>query len=362
MNIRRRCFGYVPRERTRTGSLQISFDDYQTEKCKITGDIGGELSQYILSNIKTVHAKPLGDGRVAYVELDVRGARNWCYKDGVYIDVEGYPMDFFHKLPVFSFRVDKISRTYFDINVKTGYPDPEEDNVDEWVTFGNRQLFGVRQSYVHDDMIWSCPNPLHNTTGQFSYFKNLMRQKGEGYIGCTLLWRNVWALLYLMHKGKLDASEYSTSTWNDIVCPPNGIDRLFYSDDMFQEFLDRCYTDRNGILWECDDNDERTRLVAELPHTSGLYHFSIGLLSLGKYFDIVPVDVGEGIGCDAWTNVTNDYARVRANACANKGSADILTLTYDDNTRPDAHMRMCFEGELVKYTDAAAFRELPDRL
>ena len=137
----------------------------------ITGDVNGEIIQWIKQNSHRVLAKKTGEGTVTHIELDDNNS-NLYAADGSEAKTDGTEGDVFIKLPTFYYHGTEGDNVEIKFS-KT----PFEDSV-EWDT---NILIGAYEAYYGDSKLQSRSGVKSSGSISQSKFKSYAQARGEGY-------------------------------------------------------------------------------------------------------------------------------------------------------------------------------------
>ena len=144
----------------------------------ISGDVNGEVIQWIRQNSHRVLAKKTGEGTITYIELDDNNS-NLYAADGSEAKTDGTEGDVFVKLPTFYYRGndDGLDGSSGD-NVEIKFADgPFEDSV-EWNT---NILIGAYEAYYGDGKLQSRSGIESSGDISQADFKSYAAARGSGY-------------------------------------------------------------------------------------------------------------------------------------------------------------------------------------
>lgn len=143
----------------------------------ITGDVNGEIIQWIRQNSHRVLAKKTGEGTVTYIELD-DNTSNLYAADRSEAKTDGTEGDVFVKLPTFYYRGnDDGPNGSSGDNVEIRFSKtPFEDSV-EWDT---NILIGAYEAYYGDNKLQSRSEVVSSSETQAN-FKSYAAARGRGY-------------------------------------------------------------------------------------------------------------------------------------------------------------------------------------
>ena len=142
----------------------------------ITGDVRGEVIQWIRSNSHRVLAKKTGEGEVTYCRLmDTDGTK---YHDGTVVGLSLQSVDNFVKLPEFWYygtEGDQAEIHFTNVN-------PNDDET--WCHWDTNTLIGVYEAYNNTgggNKLCSISNVSSTGSVSQANFKQYARNKGNGY-------------------------------------------------------------------------------------------------------------------------------------------------------------------------------------
>lgn len=137
----------------------------------ITGDVNGEVIQWIRQNSHRVLAKKTGEGTVTYIELDDTNSNKYA-ADGSEAKTDGTEGDVFVKLPTFYYHGtegDNVEIKFSKI--------PFEDSV-EWDT---NILIGAYEAYNNNGKLYSKSGVQSSGDISQADFKSYAAARGKGY-------------------------------------------------------------------------------------------------------------------------------------------------------------------------------------
>lgn len=137
----------------------------------ITGDVNGEIIQWIRRNSHRVLAKKTGEGTVTYIELDDNNSNKYA-TDGSEAKTDGTEGDVFVKLPTFYYHGTEGNNVELRFS-KT----PFEDSV-EWDT---NILIGAYEAYYGNSKLQSRSGIESSTDISQADFKSYAAARGSGY-------------------------------------------------------------------------------------------------------------------------------------------------------------------------------------
>ena len=144
----------------------------------ITGDVNGEIIQWIRQNSHRVLAKKTGEGTVTYIELDDNNS-NLYAADRSEAKTDGTEGDVFVKLPTFYYRGnDDGPNGSSGDNVEIRFSKtPFEDSV-EWDT---NILIGTYEAYNDNGKLYSKSEVESSGSISQANFKSYAAARGSGY-------------------------------------------------------------------------------------------------------------------------------------------------------------------------------------
>lgn len=137
----------------------------------ITGDVNGEIIQWIRQNSHRVLAKKTGEGTVTYMELDDTNSNKYAI-DGSEAKTDGTEGDVFVKLPTFYYHGTEGDNVEIRFS-KT----PFEDSV-EWDT---NILIGAYEAYYGSNKLQSRSGVISSGNISQVNFKSYAVARGKGY-------------------------------------------------------------------------------------------------------------------------------------------------------------------------------------
>lgn len=137
----------------------------------ITGDINGEIIQWIRQNSHRVLAKKTGEGTITYIELDDNNSNKYA-ADGSEAKTDGTEGDVFVKLPTFYYHGTEGDNVELRFS-KT----PFEDSV-EWDT---NILIGTYEAYNSGSYLYSRSGIKSSADMQQRHAKLYAQGRGRGY-------------------------------------------------------------------------------------------------------------------------------------------------------------------------------------
>lgn len=144
----------------------------------ITGDVNGEIIQWIRQNSHRVLAKKTGEGTVTYIELDDTNSNKYA-ADGSEAKTDGTEGDVFVKLPTFYYRGndDGPDGSSGD-NVEIKFSKEPFDDCVEWDT---NILIGAYEGYFKDNKLYSVSQKISSRYDDINSLLKYASNRGTGY-------------------------------------------------------------------------------------------------------------------------------------------------------------------------------------
>lgn len=339
----------------------------------ITGDVNGEIIQWIRQNSHRVLAKKTGEGAVTYIELDDTNSNKYA-ADGSEAKTDGTEGDVFVKLPTFYYRGTEGDNIEIRFS-KT----PFEDSV-EWNT---NILIGAYEAYYGDGKLQSRSGVVSVSRISQASFKSYAAKRGKGYqlvdwqMHCVL-----GCLFYAMYgntnsqaicgKGTNPSNKICGETnslgMNDTKAETNGntmsinfwgLENWWGNKDEYMEGIESTGKDTVQIL-SPDPSSGRTFTWLGATYIYGKHY------RFGKYLDLSSDVTERGSDstyyCDENFGPTSSALVVRRSSlCAyTTGGVSCAEVyggaSYSDDT---IGSRLAFRGICTKAESVEAFKELP---
>ena len=163
----------------------------------VTGDVNGEVIQWIKQNSHRVVGKKTAEGQMTVCRLmDTDGTK---YHDGTDASADIKSNDVFMRLPKFYYHAEEISTDVW----KIGFAKTQVDST--WKEWDGKNLIGVYEAYVSGSNLYSRSGV--GSTGNVSQadFKQYASNRGTGY---TLVkWKHhcIMAFLFYAWYGKTNS-------------------------------------------------------------------------------------------------------------------------------------------------------------
>lgn len=340
----------------------------------ISGDINGEVIQWIRQNSHRVLAKKTGDGTVTYIELDDNNSNKYA-ADGSEAKTDGTEGDVFVKLPTFYYYGTEGDNVEIKFS-KT----PFEDSV-EWDT---NILIGAYEAYYGDGKLQSRSGVESSGNISQANFKSYAAARGSGYQIVDWQMHCVLGCLFYAMYGNTNSQaicgsgtnsytktcgETNSLGMNDTKAETNGntmsinfwgLENWWGNKAECIEGIESTAKNTVQILPPPDPSSNRSFTWYEDPTSYGKHY------RFGKYLDLSS-DVTERGGSSTYYCDTNygpsSSARVviRSNSysAASGGVSFAIVNSGSSRTGADIGSRLAFRGVCTKAESVEAFKSLP---
>lgn len=346
----------------------------------ITGDINGEIIQWIRQNSHRVLAKKTGEGTVTYMELDDNNS-NLYAADGTTAATDGTEGDVFVKLPTFYYRgndTNEDGSSGDNVEIKFSKT-PFEDSV-EWDT---NILIGAYEVYYGDGKLQSRSGVESSGRISQANFKSYAAARGKGYrlvdwqMHCVL-----GCLFYAMYGNTNSQSICGIGTFSSTkTCGETNSLGMSNTkaetngNTMSINFWGLENWWGNKYEWMEEDNIDTTMSTCD-PITKGTrtmgvpkYRDYVKRMVFGKYMDLIPMsdDPKNGSGsvgyCDYqdWNNTYSACVLGRSYYSASDSCGiSYVNATYNsEEALLEYGSRLAFRGICTKADSVEAFKSLP---
>ena len=351
----------------------------------ISGDVNGDVIQWIKNNSHRVLAKKTGEGTITYIELDDTNSNKYA-ADGSEAKTDGTEGDVFVKLPTFYYRGnnDNPDGSSGD-NVEIKFSkEPFKDSV-EWDT---NTLIGAYEAYVIYDgnyyTLKSRSGVVSRGNLLQSDFKTYASNRGKGYqlvdwqMHCIL-----GSLFYAMYgnansqticgSGTFDyakkCGESNSLGMEDTKAETNGNKMSINFWGLENWYGNKCeYLQEDNINTEINTYDPITKGIrsVKIPYYEGGYPKKI---LFGKYLDLIVSinDIQDGTDstgyCDYqyWNNTNKERTITRSggNSLTSGGISYINSKNAYNYKATNYGSRLAFRGICTKAESVEAFKALP---
>lgn len=352
----------------------------------VSGDVNGDVIQWIRANSHRVLAKKTGEGTVTYCRLkDDDGTK---YYDGTAADLTTNGIDVFMKLPKFYYygtEGDTVELHFADTKLN--------DNFIEW---DENTLIGVYEGYY--TQVYGKGNMVYSrssvgSTGSVSQenWKAYAANRGQGYQLVDWQMHCVMGCLYYAMYGNTNCQAEIGSGTNDYQKATGQTDSLGMTDTKAStngnsqsiNFWGLENWWGNKSEWLDDYENKANTLVATVndPVTGGTRELDIPgagytgnypkKMKFGKYLDLVATDDDPKNGSDSigycdyqwWPQTTTSSTRVvlRSGGSSSSYGGVACADAYNDSssTYSDYGSRLAFRGVATEAESVAIFKSLP---
>lgn len=348
----------------------------------ITGDVNGEIIQWIRQNSHRVLAKKTGEGAVTYIELDDNNSNKYA-ADGSEAKTDGTEGDVFVKLPTFYYRGnDDGANGSSGDNVEIKFSKtPFEDSV-EWDT---NILIGAYEAYYdgYKHKLQSRSGVKSSNRISQADFKSYAAERGNGYqlvdwqIHCVL-----GCLFYAMYgntnsqaicgKGTNPTTKTCGETdglgMNDTKAETNGntmsinfwgLENWWGNKEEYIEGIEG--TSRNTVQILSPDPSSGRNFTWDSNSGYGKHY------RFGKYLDLSNDVTERGSDstyyCDNNNGNASSSSQVvrRSSLCAYTSGGVSCARVYGGASYSDENIgsRLAFRGVCIKAESVEAFKALP---
>lgn len=342
----------------------------------ITGDINGEIIQWIRQNSHRVPAKKTGEGTITYIELDDNNSNKYAI-DGSEAKTDGTEGDVFVKLPTFYYHGtegDNVEIKFSKI--------PFEDGI-EWDT---NILIGAYKAYSEDDKLYSRSDISYSEYIPQRGYKLYAKARGTGYQLVDWQMHCVLGCLFYAIYGNTDSQsicgrsvnsnnyvygETNSLGMNDTKAETNGNTmpiNFLGLEAWWGNKYEYMQEDNIGEVMNAYDLITKGSRTINIPNIEGVIKdvFPKKMI-FGKYLDMMirdddPKDGSDSLGyCDlqSWDNTQT--GNVICRSCNNSQSSGGISCIYEYNDVPSLFFgsRLAFRGICTKAESAEAFKSLP---
>lgn len=350
----------------------------------ISGDINGDIIQWIRNNSHRVLAKKTGEGTMAYAVLDDNNST--LYNDGTTADLTGIEGDVFVKLPTFYYAGNDDGTGASGNNVEIRFSKNPFENSIEWDT---NILIGAYEACYKNSKLQSISGVESSGNITQTSFKKYARNRGTGYqlvdwqihcvIGCLFyaIYGNTNCQV-ICGAGVQDINKITGQTntlgMNDTQADINGNNQSINFLGLENwwgnkwEFIDDYENNANSNIAYVNDIVNGGKRQFNIPNSHGLHYPR--KMKFGYYLDLITTDTFENsdanIGyCDSQDFPTiafySEYIASRsANAANNTGGvAHISCVNPPSASYLSNSSRLVFRGKCTEETDIATFKTLP---
>lgn len=339
----------------------------------VTGDVNGEVIQWIRQNSHRVVGKKTADGQMTVCRLmDTDGTK---YHDGTDASADIKANDVFMRLPRFFYKAALLSTDKWEIGFAQSNPDSA------WKEWDGNDLIGAYEASFHAGL----GNGIISVSGRASTrntsqvdFKTYAANRGTGY--SLVKWKHhcMIAMLFYAQYGHTNCQAKIGAGTNSYEKITGQTDALGMEDTMAGgngdsgsinfwglenwwgnkcEWIDNVVVDNR--LWKITEDDGSVRQV-QASTESGY----ITKVAVGEHLDMVPTAVGgsntTGL-CDYYLQ-SSATARVVSRSNAYTGSYGGVAYAFANYDASDTSTyigsRLAFRGEIVEADSVSAFQNI----
>ena len=339
----------------------------------ITGDINGEIIQWIRQNSHRVLAKKTGEGTITYIELDDNNSNKYA-ADGSESKTDGTEGDVFVKLPTFYYHGTEGDNVELRFS-KT----PFEDSV-EWDT---NILIGAYEAYNSGSYLYSRSGIKSSADMQQRHAKLYAQGRGRGYQLVDWQMHCVLGCLFYAMYGNTNSQAIcgsGTDSYSKICGETNSLGMndtaSKNSNTISINFwgLENWWGSKSELMQE---DEIRKAILTYDPVTKGTRAISIPIyrgfypkkMIFGKYMDLIPMsddpkseDYLVGY-CDYQylDNTKLFYVACRSGSESNHSGGVSFIGTRKKSTDFDTATgsRLAFRGTCTKAESVETFKSLP---
>ena len=344
----------------------------------VSGDVNGDIIQWIRNNSHRVLAKKTADGVLTYCRLN--DANSTQYYDGTTAALDGTQGDVFLKLPEFYYKGTEGDQ----VNIMFA----KEQVDDEYIRWDPNTLIGVYEAYNGSSKMYSRSGVASTGNVSQSTWKTYAAARGTGYQLVDWQMHCVMGCLYYAMYGNThcqssigkgtDAYDKQTGQTNslgmtDTVAGGNGD-----SQSINYWGLENWWGNKAEWIHDYDNPANSLSATVNDPVNGGtrsLPVFDYGgyypkKMKFGRYLDLIattddPKNGSDTVGyCDYqwWPGSTNSGARVvrrsNDNSFASGGVAFASANGTASHTYSYYGSRLAFRGSLVEAENVSAFKAL----
>lgn len=343
----------------------------------ISGDVNGDVIQWIRNNSHRVLAKKTGEGTMTYAVLDDNNST--LYSDGTTADLTGAEGDVFVKLPTFYYAGNDDGTGASGDNVEIKFSKEPFENSIEWDT---NILIGAYEAYYGDNKLQSISGV--ESSGRISQtdFKQYARNRGTGYQIVDWQMHCVLGCLFYAMYGNTNSqaicgagtSDYNKVTgqtnilgMNDTVASVNG-----NSQSVNFWGLENWWGNKSELaegLTSTAEHYVETEVPDPFPDRNFYWSYDpiYGRhLRFGRYLDLA-CDTSDNGGSSIYYCDTNygpgEASLVLARSYSGSNADGGVACADADHDASDTDSysgsRLAFRGICAEETDIAAFKSLP---
>lgn len=340
----------------------------------LSGDINGEVVQYIRQNSHRVLGKYTGNGKMTYCRLkDDDGTK---YHDGSAAVLTGNEGDVFLKLPEFYWQCVTTGTDIYKIGL--AYGGNPGTGWKKWE--GEKNLIGVYEAYETGSKTYSRSGVTSTGNVSQANFKAHARSRGTGFMIEDWNWHCMMAMLYYCQYGHMNCQDKIGKGTNSYTKTTGATNALGMEDTVaggngdsnsinfwgLENWWGNKYEWIEGIEFNNGTAtitmpDGTTRTVQGY-NVTGYYPTK---MVLGEFFDLIAKDSAgsDSTGyCDYYYLSTSDTSRVVLRSVSYSYTSGGVACAYaaDDSSYTDSSdgSRLAFRGDLVEASSVSAFKSL----
>ena len=336
----------------------------------VTGDVNGEVIQWIRANSHRVVAKKTAEGQVTVCQLkDDDGTK---YYDGTDASADIKTYDVFMRLPRFFYHAEETSTDVW----KIGFAQNQVDST--WKEWDGKDLIGVYEAWHNDIALYSTSDGASTGNTSQTLFKNFAASRGAGY--SLVKWKHhcMMAFLFYAWYGNTNCQAVCGSGTNDYQKTTGQTDALGMTDTVAggngdsgsinfwglenwwgnkYEWIDNVTVDNR--VWKITEDDGSVRQVQ-----GGTSSGWIKKVAVGEHLDMVPTVAGasDTTGFCDYYNYSSATSRVVQRSYYYSSTFGGVACAYADYaasaTSPYIGSRLAFRGEIVEAESVGAFKAL----
>lgn len=346
----------------------------------ISGDVNGEIIQWIRQNSHRVLAKKTSDGNVTYCRLSDTDSTK--YYDGTAAVLTGNEGDVFMKMPDFYYYAtegDAVTLTF-----------AKEKINDNYVKWDGNTLIGVYEAYNSSSKLYSRSGVASTGNVSQANFKTYARARGTGYQLVDWQMHCVMACLFYAQYGHTNSQakigvgtntyDKSTGQTNSLgmtdttTTNGNSMSINFWGLENWwgnkYEWMDDYDNPANSLAATVNDPVSGSTRQLALPSSSADYGAYVKKMKFGKYLDLIatgddPKDGTDSTGyCDYqwWPGTTSSSPRVLRRSYsysyAYGGVAYAVAHSASSYTYSYSGSRLAFRGVSREAESVSAFKAL----
>lgn len=340
----------------------------------ITGDVRGEVIQWIRSNSHRVLAKKTGDGEVTYCRLmDTDGTK---YHDGTDASAHLKNVDSFVKLPEFWYYGTEGDQAEIHFtNV-----DPNDDKT--WCHWDANILIGVYEAYNNTgggNKLCSISDVASTGSISQANFKQYARNKGNGYQLVDWQMHCVMCALFYAWYGNTHSQVvcgYGTDSYQKVTGQTDSLGMADTTAENGNSMSVNFWGLENwwGNKYEFIDNisplsKDNVEVQNPDPYPRSLTWYFAPLYGkhykIGKYLDMSSDTESEGTSATYYCDQNrgpSDASRVAARSCSHKYSNCGVSYAYSNQgsseTSSTYGSRLAFRGTCIEETNVSTFESI----